>query len=119
MSPADYTPLGEAVCVRLAEEILKLGFSEDKLPPAPVFGQASFTQAKDPYSGVDSLVGTWRNSQGHRVGEIKLHGDGSFFAEYDVSQPHPTNARWFVEAVVAWGRDDVVKSEAKLLPALD
>lgn len=118
MSQTDSRPLGEAICRRLVAEIDKLGFPEEKLPPLPVFDEAGFATAKDPYSGLESLVGTWLNKQGYRIGEIKLHGDGSFYAEYDVALPHPTNARWFVEAVVAWGRGDTIKTEAKLLPAL-
>jgi len=114
----DRSPLGEAICAKLAEEIRKLGFPEESLPPFPVYGQAIFTRSKDTYSGLDSLIGIWRNGQGYRIGEIKLHGDGSFYAEFDVALPHPSNARWFVEAVIAWGRDDIIKAEAKLLPAL-
>ena len=118
MNPNDCSPLGDAICVHLAGEIRNLGFTEASLPSFPVYAQAAFVQSKDPYSGLDSLVGTWRDGQGHRLGEIKLHPDGSFYAEYDVARPHPTNHRWFVEAVVAWGRDDNIKAEAKLLPAL-
>lgn len=118
MNPADCGPLGDAICIHLAAEIRKLGFPEDRLPALPVYAQAAFACSKDPYSGVDSLIGTWRDGRGARVGEIKLHGDGSFYAEYDVALPHPTNVRWFVESVVAWGRDDIIKAEAKLLPAL-
>ena len=118
MNPADCEPLGEAICGQLIAEIRKLGFSEEQLPPLPVFLQAGFTSPKDPYSGQEGLCGIWRNPQGHRLGEIKLHGDGSFYAEYDVALQHPRDARWFVECVLAWGRDDVIKTEAKLLPAL-
>ena len=118
MNPDESNPLGEAICIHLSAEIRKLGFPEESLPPFPVYGQAGFTRCKDPYSGLESVIGTWRNGQGHRIGEIKLHGDGSFYAEYDVALPHPGNGRWFVEAVVAWGRDGIIKAEAKLLPAL-
>lgn len=118
MNPSDYQPLGDIICRHLLVEIDKLGFSKESQPLSPVYGQASFSTAKDPYSGLESLIGVWRNARGDRVGEIKVHGDGSFYAEYDLALPHPTNKRWFVEAVVAWGRDDVVKTEAKLLPAL-
>lgn len=118
MNPEEFASFGETICVHLAGEILKLGFPDDKLPPFPVYANADFASSKDPYSGEDSLIGTWRDGHGYRVGEIKLHGDGTFYAEYDVSRPHPSNARWFVEAVVAWGRDGTIKSEARLLPAL-
>ena len=118
MTPADCKPLGDAICARLIAEIRKLGFPPENLQGLPEFDLADFSTAKDTYSGWDSLIGIWRNQHGYRMGEIKLHGDGSFYAEYDVAMQHPTNARWFVEAVVAWGRGDVIKSEAKLLPAL-
>lgn len=112
-------PLGEKICQQLAAEIGKLGYPAAELPTPPVFADASFSQAKDPYSGVDSLVGVWRDGKGNRLGEIKLHGDGSFYAEYDVFRPHPSKQRWMVESVVAWGQDEVIKSEAKLMPAFE
>jgi len=118
MNPADCTPLGDAICVHLADEIRKLGFPEDNLPAFPVYAEAAFAESKDPYSGQMGLVGIWLNRHGYRIGEIKLNSDGSFYAEYDVALPHPTNARWFVEGVIAWGRDDIIKAEPKLLPAL-
>ncbi|MFZ4702146.1 MAG: hypothetical protein ACOYMG_19035 [Candidatus Methylumidiphilus sp.] len=109
---------GEAICERLIAEIHKLGFPPEILPTLPDYHQAGFSTAKDTFSGVDSVIGIWKNRQGYRIGEIKLHGDGSFYAEYDIALQHPKDARWFVEAVVAWGRDDVIRTEAKLLPAL-
>lgn len=118
MKPTDCQPLGESICRRLVAEIDKLGFPPGLVASLPVYAQAGFTTAKDPYSGLDSLVGVWKNRQGHRIGEIKLHGDGSFYAEYDVALQHPTDARWFVEGVVAWGRDGDIRAEAKLLAAL-
>ena len=102
MSLSDRKPLGEVICGRLIAEIHKLGFPAETLPPLPIYEQAAFETAEDPYSGQESLCGVWRNKHGYRVGEMKLHGDGSFYAEYDVALPHPTNARWFVEAVIAW-----------------
>ncbi|MDD5033912.1 MAG: hypothetical protein PHE55_04070 [Methylococcaceae bacterium] len=109
---------GVAICARLLSEIHKLGFLPEQLSQEPVFEQASFETSKDPYSGKDTLCAYWKNPRGHRIGEMKFHGDGSFYAEYDVIMPHPRDPRWFVEGVVAWGRDDVIKGEAKLLPAL-
>jgi hypothetical protein len=110
--------LGEAVCARLLTEIHKLGFMPGQVRHAPVYGQASFESSPDLYSGEDTVCAYWQNAQGYRIGEMKFHGDGSFYAEYDVVLPHPKDPRWFVEGVVAWGRDGVIKGEAKLLPAL-
>lgn len=119
VSPNDYCVLGDTICERLAAEIGKLGLPEASRPSLPVFSQAEWTRARDPFSGLDSAVGLWKNARGARIGEIKFHGDGSFYAEYDVALAHPVQPhRWFVEAVVAWGRGDLIKTEVRLLPAL-
>jgi hypothetical protein len=111
-------PLGEVVCARLLDEIIRLGFEPDQLTQLPVYNLAKTERSKDPYSGEETLCLFWQNLRGHRIGQILFHGNGSFYAEYDVVLPHPTDARWFVEGVTAWGHNDVIKSEAKLLPAL-
>ena len=107
----------QAVCASLLNEVHKLGFCEDAVELAGL-DQAQFELSRDPASGEDSLVGTWLDGRGQRVGCILFHADGSFFAEHDVVRPHPSDSRWFVEAVTAWGRDDVIKAEPRLLPAL-
>lgn len=110
-------PRGEAILTRLHDEIRRLGF-EPATTPERLFGSAEFRLVKDPFSGEIGLHGVWRNVHGERTGAIQLHGDGSFFAELDVAQPHPTDRRWFVEAVTAWGRDQLIKSEPRLLAAI-
>jgi len=109
--------LGDAICRQLSREIQRLGF-DGHAPLPPAYGDARFETSRDPYSGEATLCGHWRNARGQRIGEIKFHGDGSFYAEYDVLMPHPKDPRWFVEGVVAWGKGDLIKSEAKLLEAL-
>lgn len=111
-------PAGLALCARLEEEIRKLGLPPSASRPQPAFDQASFERARDPYSGEEGLSGTWLDARGQRIGSIRLHGDGSFYAEFDIAEPHPSDRRWFVEGVAAWGRDSLIKSEPKLLPAL-
>ncbi|CAI8718541.1 hypothetical protein [Methylocaldum szegediense] len=111
-------PLGDAICARLIREIHELGFLPEQIAATPVYREARFENSRDPFSGQYTLCAYWHSPKGHRVGELKFHADGSFFAEYDVCLPHPKDPRWFVEAVVAWGRGDVIKSEPKLLPAL-
>lgn len=119
MHPETCRTLGETLCLRLIEEIGRQGFPQGSLPAYPVYDEAEFTLGKDPYSGLEGLIGVWKNARGQRIGEIKLHGDGSFYAEYDVAALHPLHPRrWFVEAVVAWGRDELIRTEARLLPAL-
>ena len=119
MSEAPSQQRGDAICARLAAEMHKLGFLPGESTQEPTYAALVFEASRDPYSGTETLCGSWTNAAGSRVGLLKFHGDGSFYAEYDVVRPHPRDPRWFVESVVAWGRrDGDIKCEAKLLPAL-
>lgn len=104
------------VCAGMGAELARLGLLDEI--SAPDAASAEYSLARDPASGKDTLTGVWRDARGHKRGEILMHADGSFFAEYDVVVPHPRDPRWFVEAVTAWGKDSVLKSEPRLLPAI-
>ena len=106
--------LGEKVCARLVMEAVKLGLNDDVIEPQ--IEMADYTLSPDRVEGKDGLIGIWKDSRGNKLGEIQFHADGSFFAEYDVICNHPTDKRWFVEAVTAWGKDSDIRSEARLLP---
>lgn len=108
----------ERIRACLLSEIRGLGFHEEDLPTIPECGLARRSESRDPYSGGLTEILEWRHPAGHSLGSIKVHEDGSFYAEYDVVQPHPLDPRWFVEGVIAWGKDGVLKSEPKLLPML-
>ena len=110
--------MGESICSALADEVKKIGLAEKAIATAP-WQRARFELQRDPASGESSLVGTWRDASGQRGGSIIFHCDGSFFAEYDVVEPHPHDRRWFIEAVNAWGREDIIKAELRLLPAVE
>lgn len=110
-------PLGKTICTALDGEVHKLGFAAQQEIGID-FGAACFSLKRDPFSGENSLEGIWQDAKGQRTGTILIHSDGSFFAEYDVLRQHPKDARWFVEAVTAWGRDNIIKSEPRLLAAL-
>ena len=73
---------------------------------------------KDSFDGTQPFYAEWHDANGRKLGEITVHASGEFFAEFDVLQDHPTDKRWYVEAVTAWGRPGVVKSELRLLAAL-
>lgn len=105
--------IAEDVCKALSNEVIKMGLPDSCVDPDP--GRVEYLLSKDPGSGQNSLIGTWRDAKGQKQGEILFHADGSFYAEYDVISAHPTKPKWFVEAVIAWGRDNVIKSEPKLL----
>lgn len=106
---------GMTVCQRIAENIAKLGFALQTNINLPNFDTAEFSLVTDPFTQSQDLVGYWYSAGKQRIGQIKFHGDGSFYAEYDVVQPHPSKKRYFVEAINAWGQQDNIKTEAKLL----
>ena len=107
--------LGENICLALADEVRKLGLESQAEVTAP-WERARFELVKDPATGQASLSGVWTDQNGQSLGNIVFHCDGTFFAEYDVVQNHPTKPRWFVEAVNAWGKRDIIKAEPRLLP---
>lgn len=107
--------VAETVCQRLAHEIDKLGLSATVTYPQ--YEGSSFELIKDPYTGQQNLCCYWFDQhKRHRLGRLQFNSDGSFYAEYDVSQPHPTKKKCFIESVTAWGQADNMKAEAKLLP---
>lgn len=116
---AQIRPLAEAVCARLEAEIHKIGLPARESRPRPLFELARRHTEKDPYSGEETLLCTWLNHHGFRIGQLKFHGNGSFYAEFDVGEPHPTDPRWFVEMVTAWGQGDNIKAEPQLIAALE
>ena len=112
-----HRPLGEKICAAMEVEITKLGFAAAITPPR--WEDARFIVQRDPALGEESLEGIWLNEHGGKLGSVTIHSDSSFFAEYDIIRAHPTKAKWFIEAVSAWGRDTTIKSEARLLPVPD
>ncbi len=106
---------GKLICQRIVENIAKLGFPLQTNIRMPDFDAAQFNLVIDPFTQSEDLVGYWYDTRQQRIGQIKFHGDGSFYAEYDVVQPHPRKTQFFVEAINAWGHRDMIKTEAKLL----
>ena len=102
------------ICQCLEQEIHKLGFLSGVVAPSYA-DSATPERVKDTYTGAENCRVVLYGAQGKALGQIQFNSDDSFYAEYDVLQYHPRDPRWFVEAVVAWGRGDAVKSEPKLL----
>jgi len=108
----------EMVCAALNRQILKLGFPPERAD-VTLGSHLRYSLERDPLSGLDALVGVWSHpTSGYKLGMIIFHVDDSFFAEYDVLQPHPSKRKWFVEAVTVWGKGDDIKGDPRLLPAL-
>lgn len=74
---------------------------------------------KDPFDGAETLFGEWRDKNGQLIGNMQVMENGQVFAEFDVVLPHPSDNRWFIEAVTAWGPITALKTELRLLPAAD
>ena len=112
-----FTILPLEIHKRLQQEVIKLGLDISEVTLKTV-DDAVYRLDKDPANGECSLVGDWRDEKGTKLGSLLFHPDGSFFVEHDVIKTHPTDKRWFVEAVNAWGRGETIKSEARLLPSM-
>ncbi|MBK8815816.1 MAG: hypothetical protein IPN42_10080 [Methylococcaceae bacterium] len=106
---------GQAICKKIMENIIKLGFSDPMKIKVPIYSEAAFNVVTDPYTQSQDLVGYWYDAKQQRIGQLRFHGDGSFYAEYDIVLPHPKKARYFVEAINAWGNEQNIKTEPKLL----
>ena len=101
------------ICAEIEQAYRKAGFSGDLIQGI------QYSLVKDDFSGEFSLQGVWNNASGYRQGMLLLHPDGNCFAEYDVIKPHPHKKQWFVEAITVWGKDADIKSEPKLIPAVE
>lgn len=111
----ELTPLVMAVCRKLCDEVDRLGFAAGEVTISEPT-DAQFWLSKDPASGESSLLGEWRDDNGVMLGSMAFHADGTFFVEHDVIRVHPSKPRYFVEAVTAWGLNDGIRSEPRLLP---
>lgn len=107
--------LAEQINQQFKQQIEKLGFSSGEVT-LQTPEQASYRLETDPSNGEPALVGDWLDARGYKKGSLIFHSDGSFYAEQDIALAHPKRSGWFIEALNAWGRDQDIKAEAKLLP---
>lgn len=111
----ELSPRLTAACRCLREVVEHLGFEPGEVSIGEA-DDAKYWLDTDPGSGETSLMGEWRDDKGMKLGSLAFHFDGSFFVEHDVIRTHPSKPHFFVEAVTAWGRNDMIKSEPRLLP---
>lgn len=113
----DARPLFAEIWQRLADSLREAGLDQglavSGTPPARV------ELREDSYDHSQSLYAEWRTPGGGYLGSVLIHGDGQAFAEFDVLLPHPGKPKWVIEAATAWGYRGALKSELRLLPALD
>lgn len=74
---------------------------------------------KDSFDGQQSLFAEWRTPTGALLGYLLIHGGGEVYAEFDVLKPHPGKPKWVIEALSVWGNAGQIKSDPKLLPAIE
>lgn len=98
---------GEAVCAALRGQVDKLGLS---IGEEPVWADAVFETATDPFSREVSVVALWRGRA--RFGKATFFPDGRVFAEYQVLLANPADAGSYVEAVQVWGHPAKLRGEA-------
>ncbi|HEX5363248.1 MAG TPA: hypothetical protein VFW59_03185 [Gallionella sp.] len=113
--PAELAAMAGRAVLALQQEAKRYSF------PAPQIGLEAlqFTRVIDPGNQLPGYEGVWRNARNDRCGTLTINSDGSFYAEYDLFCPHPSDKRWFVEMVTAWGGGDVLRCEAQLIPSLE
>jgi hypothetical protein len=116
-----HAPRAQALCEALRRKAAGL-FDEDVIA-ACTADTATYQLQRDPASGRDALMGEWLDARGQRLGMLVFHAEGNCFGEYDIVRMHPTDRRWFVEAVEAWcGPPDAAdggapRAELRLLEA--
>ncbi len=111
------------LAIKVTRIIVALQQEAERYTPVgttPVIESATlhFTRVIDPGNQLPGYTGVWRNARNDRCGMLNFNSDHSFFAEYDLFCPHPRDPRWFVEMVTAWGSDEQVQCEVKLIPSL-
>lgn len=112
--PEELSELAERIAAALQQEAER----HTAAPPRIALDGLQFARVTDPASQQSGYEGVWRNARNDRCGTLTFNSDGSFYAEYDMFCAHPSDPRWFVEMVTAWGNAETIRSEAKLIPAL-
>lgn len=115
--PSELEGMAELIVIALQNEARK--YATQSAVPKIELAKVEFTRVVDPGNQQPGYQGVWRNERNDRCGEIIFNSDNSFYAEYDLFCPHPRDSRWFVEMVTAWGKPEFLRSEAKLIPAIE
>ena len=100
---------GEAGLSALAREAAKWGVRLEGLG----WDQALFALQRDPYSGEEALLARWKSST--LRGELSVREDGYVYGECDLAVRHPTDPKYWIEAVIVWGLPPRMRSEARLI----
>jgi hypothetical protein len=115
--PDNLEQLAERIVAALSLEAAR--YCSPGLVPQIARAALHFTRVVDPGNQLPGYDGIWRDARQARCGRLTINCDESFYAEYDLFRPHPTDTRWFVEMVTAWGRGDTLKVEAQMIRSLE
>ena len=115
--PSELMVLAERIVIALTDEAAR--FTGTGKAPQITLSGADFIQVIDPGNQLPGFEGIWRNQRRERCGSLTFNSDGSFYAEYDLFFPHPTDARSFVEMVTAWGNQNSLRVEVQMTASLD
>ena len=114
----EFEKIGDGLCQSMIDYLSEIGMDCQELPRISTNGLV-YSEQRDPYSGEVSLYGEWRNTHKILCGNINYRADGSLYLEHDVLQPHPTDKRWIIEAITAWGTAGELKLEPRLMTAIE
>lgn len=114
--PAELAILTERIIDAMTDEAAR--FADAEKMPRIAETVLNVTRVIDPGNQQAGYEGIWRNAHQARCGSLTFNSDGSFYAEYDLFFPHPTDARWFIEMVTAWGRAESLRVEVQMIPSL-
>ncbi|PMR73929.1 hypothetical protein C1H69_15820 [Billgrantia endophytica] len=110
-------PLFDEIWTALAASLRQAGIERDISVAGTPSSHAKLRE--DPYDHSLALYCEWHDSAGKCLGSALVYADGLVFVEFDVLLPHPRDPRWFIEAATAWGYAGALKSELRLLRALE
>jgi hypothetical protein len=111
---AKQTPLAKDIVARMRAEVRAVGLN-DIADGLMGVDSVHYRLEQDSFSGQCSLAGDWLDVMGWKKGLLLFHPDGSFMAEQDVAQEHPSRKGWFIEGVHVWGKNGDIKAELNLL----
>ena len=114
----EFEEIGDDLCQAMTDYLSEIGMDSQKLPRIKTNGLV-YREQRDPFTGEVSLYGEWRDANKILCGNINYRVDGSLYLEHDVLLPHPTDKRWIIEAITAWGTMQDLRLEPRLMPALE
>ncbi len=114
--PAELDALAERIVTALQQTAAD--YTAAGATPPIELSRLKFTRVIDPGNQLPGYQGVWRNARNERCGMLTINSDKSFYAEYDLFCPHPRDSGGFVEMVIAWGRGELLRCEAKQIPGL-